>query len=400
MFYLTPPAGFPISIADIYKTVKLRLNSERHTSIFAGQISELTNTKYCFFFNLGRTALYHTLKAMASLSDPSKDEVIIPAYTCFTVAAPIARLGLKIRLVDIDPITMDFNYPKMAEVNFKKVLAIVPSNLFGIIGNWDELWAIGRDQNTFIVDDAAQAMGSSFRGRLAGSLGDAGIFSLDRGKPLSTYLGGVMITSNDKIAESVRKSSEKLPPNGIIDEIMIVAKIISYALMLNPRLYWLPEQMPFLKLGQTTFEENFNIGGLSSLQECSGAVMFPKLGNINSIRHRNAGKICEQLSKDSRYRIPGYRQDDCPIYLRLPVLAGSGLERDKAIAALRKRGIKSSAMYPSTIRQIPGIEKYLASPVSDFSGAQAVIDRLFTLPTHHFVKESDISKIVDCLSGI
>ena len=81
------------------------------------------------------------------------------------------------------------------------------------------------------------------------------------------------------------------------------------------------------------------------------------------------------------------------------VLSRNSRERDKIIAALKQAGIKSSAMYPSTIRRIEGIERYLANPEDDFEGAQTVVDQLFTLPTHHYVKKSDINKIIGCLMG-
>jgi perosamine synthetase len=397
MPYLMPPAGFPISITDIVKMGSSRFKPEKNSDIFIDQIKKLTGTKYCFLFNLGRTALYHTLKALMRLSDSSKTEVVIPAYTCFTVAAPIARLGLKIRLVDIDPLTMDFDYRKLSGLNFKNVLAIVPSNLFGIISDWNELWSIGREHNVFIVDDAAQAMGSQFCNRPAGSLGDAGIFSLDRGKPLSTYLGGIMVTNNEDIAENVKAISENLDSISPVDECLICTKIIIYAILLNPHLYWLPAKMPFINLGQTFFDEHFHISGLSNFQKCAGAVMFPKLENVNIIRSRNAKAIGERLLADNRYHIPGYGQNNPTIYLRLPVLARNRAERDRAILTLAKNGIKASAMYPSTIRHIPGIEKYLAVLDNDFDGAQTVVDQLFTLPTHPYVKHRDIDRIVECL---
>ncbi len=399
MPYLVPPAGFPISTADIFKMLGSRFKPEANSSIFINQIKTLTGAKHCFLFNLGRTALYHALDGMMKLSDSSRDEVIIPAYTCFTVAAPVAKLGLKIRLVDIDPSTMDFDYGQLLKLNFDKVLAIVPSNLFGIVSNWDNLLPIRRDHNVFIIDDSAQAMGSRFGNRPAGSFGDAGIFSLDRGKPLSTYLGGILITNKDELAVIVEKTAKKMRQYSTAHELSALLKIIAYALMLHPRLYWLPNKMPFLNLGQTVFEPNFEIGGLSRLQKCAGAAMFHKLNHFNAIRSQNAKMIGERLSCDDRYKIPGYSENNNTIYVRLPVMARNRNERDKAIFRLSKYGIKASAMYPSTISQIPGIGRYLANQEFDFNGAQTVVDRLFTLPTHPYLTNRDVDKILECLTG-
>jgi perosamine synthetase len=137
---------------------------------------------------------------------------------------------------------------------------------------------------------------------------------------------------------------------------------------------------------------------LSDLQVCAGAVMIPGLSQLNEIRSENGRALCERISGDDRYHVSGYSPGKCPIYLRLPVLAKNMQKRDEIIARLQKAGIKSSIMYPSTIREIKGVEKYLANPDDDYSGAQEVVDRLFTLPTHPYVREDDIDRIVDCLT--
>jgi len=177
-------------------------------------------------------------------------------------------------------------------------------------------------------------------------------------------------------------------------------EIAAYSIFLHPGLYWLPDKMPFLKLGQTVFDEHFVSGNLSQIQKSAGAVLFPGLGKINQVRSRNAEAICRGISGDNRYQVPGYRTDSFPIYLRLPVLVENRQVRDRLVNLLQREGIKSSSMYPSTIRKIEGIEKYLASPEDNFQGAEAVVERLLTLPTHHYVKDSDIESMIGCLMRI
>ncbi len=399
MFYLVPPAGTPITLMNIFNIIKMRIFSDSLTDRFEEIIRSHTNGKHCFLFNSGRTALASILNSLYKLADNRKDEVVIPAYTCFSVAAAIVKRGMKIRLVDIDPLTMDYDYEKLRGLNFKNVLAIVGCNLFGILSDWNILVSIAKVNNVYLIDDAAQALGTLSHAKASGNLGDAGFFSLNRGKNLSTISGGILITNNEQIASNIYRSMKDLKKNKYIFEMKMLLRIMLYALFINPRLYWLPDKMPFLKLGQTVFDENFSISNLSNLQRCAGAVMFPKLNDINAIRSKNAKAICDVVLDDARFHIPGYSPDGCPIYLRLPVLAQNRHERDKIITTLRQAGIKSSVMYPSTIRRIEGIEKYLANPEDDFEGAQTVVDQLFTLPTHHYVKDRDIDKIIDCLMG-
>ena len=168
--------------------------------------------------------------------------------------------------------------------------------------------------------------------------------------------------------------------------------------MLRPRLYWLPAALPFLKLGETVYDENFTITGLSHIQIAAGSVLFHKLKEFNRKREENARLIAESIADDGRYIIPGYTTEHCPAYLRLPVLAENRAERDRVMKLLKKNNISTSTMYPDIIRNISIIESRLASDDRAFPGARQVVERLFTLPTHPYVRKRDIVKIRECLS--
>ncbi len=397
MFHLIPPAGTPISFRDIIQAVNLRLLKGNCSEQFENAVKNYTNAKYCYFFNSGRTALVFILKALSKQTDDTRNEVVIPAYTCFSVPAAIARSGLKIRLVDIDPMTMDYNYDKLSNINFTKVLAIVASNLFGIISDWQRLWSIARDKGIFLIDDAAQSMGSSYEGKPSGVLGDVGFYSLGRGKNMSTYSGGILVTDNDKIALYVENNMKVINKPGLINETCVLLKIILYILLLRPRLYWLPAMIPFLGLGETVFDKDFDLKRLTYLQICAGAVLMDNLMKVNVARAKNAHKLAESLLKMSQYMIPGYDKNKCPFYLRLPLLCSDKTDRDKVEISLKRQGIVASTMYPSTIRQIPGVKKFLASNDDCFPGAQIVVDKLISLPTHPYLTDDDILKITSCL---
>ncbi len=398
MSYLIPPAGAPISFCEILKITSSWLRSDFCTELFEEKIKSHAKAKYCYLFNSGRTAQVFILKALSQIADPSKDEIVIPAYTCYSVAAAIAKSGLKIRLVDIDPLTMDYDYEKLLNLDFTKVLAIVACDLFGILSNWEKLWSMAKEKNVFLIDDAAQSMGTLFKGRPSGSLGDVGFYSLNRGKNLSTYSGGILLTDDDEIAARIQEDMQNLNRPDFSSEIKVLIKMTSYSWFLRPKLYWLLSMIPFLGLGKTVFDETFSLGHLTSFQKCAGAIVWGNLEGFNTVRVKNSRKLAEELLRLGRFEIPGYNEASCPTYLRLPLLTPNKAWRERAIAALRRQGIVASNMYPSTIRQIAGIEKYLACPAGDFPKAQEVVDKLLTLPTHPYLRESDIRKIVCCLT--
>lgn len=388
----------PISFYEILKITSSWVRSDFSAEMFEEKIKSHAGVRYCYFFNSGRTAQVFILKALSELAGSSRDEVVIPAYTCFSVAAAIAKSGLKIRLVDTDPFTMDYDYEKLFGLNFTKVLAVIACNLFGILSNWEKLWSMAQEKNVFLIDDAAQSMGTLFKDRPSGSLGDIGFYSLNRGKSLSTYSGGILVTNNEKIAAQIQEDIKNLDRPNLWNEITVLIKMTLYSWFLKPRFYWLPSMIPFLGLGKTVFDETFSLCQLTDIQKCAGIILWNTLESLNSARTKNARKLAEGVLRSERFKIPGYDEAFCPAYLRLPLLAQDKAGRDRAVTALRRQGVVASTMYPSTIRQIAGIEKYLASTAKDFPGAQEVAETLLTLPTHPYLSDNDVQKIISCLT--
>jgi dTDP-4-amino-4,6-dideoxygalactose transaminase len=190
---------------------------------------------------------------------------------------------------------------------------------------------------------------------------------------------------------------KNLDAPSIWSEIKALIKMTLYGWFLNPNLYWLPSMIPFLGLGKTTFDETFSLGHLTRFQKCAGAILWGNLEGFNTVRVKNSRKLAEELLRSGRFEIPGDDETSCPAYLRLPLLTPNKGWRERAIAALRRQGIVASNMYPSTIRQIAGIEKHLASTADDFPGAQEVVERLLALPSHPYLRENDLRKVVSCL---
>jgi len=399
MFYLISPAGTPISLTDLVKTVFMRGRPARGFDLFTEQVKKHSRTKHCFLVNSGRCAQTLILKALKKTAPEDKDEIVIPAYTCYSVPASIVRAGLKIRPVDIDPATMDYDYEKLRETDFSRVLAVTAANLFGLVSNWTELNSLAGQHGLFLIDDAAQALGASYNDRPAGSFGSAGFYSLDRGKNLSTYAGGVLVSDNDRIAKEITSFYDSLKTPSVVFEISLLVKMFLYGLLLRPRLYWFPSALPFLRLGETVYDDSFKMEKLSRLQIAAGAVLFSRFDKFNAIRRENSRRLAGPLTKDGRYSIPGFATENCPAYLRLPVLAENKSAREKMIQMLGQKGITASTMYPDIVSSIPDIKEHLAIHENDFPGALQVVEKLLTLPTHYYLRKRDIETILNCFKG-
>lgn len=397
MFRMVPPAGMPIKQSDIIRIIFARLRFDEEYARFKSMIKEISGAKYCEFVNSGRTANYIILKAIKGLSESSRNEVIIPAYTCFSVPASIARADLKIRLVDVSAETLDYNYEALSNIDLSRALAVLPCNLFGVVSDWSKLQKIVSGSNVQLIDDSAQTMGLHADPKFSGSPAVAGFYSFGRGKNMTLCSGGAIFTSDHELAMYIKRDIENLPRSGTIAELKILIEFWLYAIMLKPSLYWIPDNLSFLGLGKTIYDEHFSAGKLTKLQLSAGPVIFSKMPWVNSIRRENSNAIARALNRQGQFKVPGWHENSSVPYIRLPVLAPAKHTRDEAVTALRTLGISATTMYPSSIAQIPGIKKHLASHNTYFAGAENIAERLLTLPTHPYLKSGDIDKIVNCL---
>ncbi len=397
MLDLVAPAGSPIPVNFLIKTLFYGLNRKKVGDNLKEKIGKDYDVRRCYLLNSGRTALFLLLKAMKSIANENNREVIIPAYTCFSVPSAIVKAGLKIRLVDIDPETLDYSYSRLESADFRNGLAIIACNLFGITSDVNKLQDIAAKNQLYLIDDAAQSMGARINSKHSGTFGDAGIFSLGRGKNITAYEGGILVSNNDQIAEKIESEIDSLRKSSGLSEFKAFNRLALYSLFLRPGLYWIPAKLPFLQLGETIFDPDYDLSELSGIQQAMSAMMFAELSRLNSKRRENAIRIGRALIGTGKYEIPGFDEDDCPAYIRLPVICTDKKWRDQAISDLKKQGIIATTMYPSGIHEISGIIQHLVSDMDDYPGTRTVTNRLLTIPTHPLLKQSHIEKILSVM---
>src|SRR5438094_1325984 len=119
--------------------------------------------------------------------------VVIPAYTCPLVALAVARAGMRVRLCDTAPDRFDLDPGALHAVCDDDTLCIVPTHLGGAVANLEPVLDVAVRRDAYVIEDAAQALGATWRGRPVGTIGDAGFYSLARGKGLTLFEGGVLV---------------------------------------------------------------------------------------------------------------------------------------------------------------------------------------------------------------
>ena len=133
------------------------------------------------------------------------DEVITVPNSFLATAEAISLVGAKPVFVDIDRETYTMNPALIESAITKRTRAIIPVHIFGQIAEMDTIMEIGRRRSLVVIEDACQAHGAEYKGKRAGSIGDAGCFSFYPGKNLGAYgEAGAVITNNQRIAEQIR----------------------------------------------------------------------------------------------------------------------------------------------------------------------------------------------------
>lgn len=157
-------------------------------------IAQYCHTPFAIGVSSGTDALVIAL--MAENIGPG-DEVITTPYTFFATAGAIARVGATPVFVDIDPETFNIN-PALIEAKITgKTKAIIPVHLYGQMADMDAIMAIAHKHNLCVIEDAAQAIGSEYKGRRAGSIGHYGCFSFFPSKNLGCFGDGGIVTTTD-----------------------------------------------------------------------------------------------------------------------------------------------------------------------------------------------------------
>jgi dTDP-4-amino-4,6-dideoxygalactose transaminase len=151
----------------------------------------------------GTDALFLSLRAVGI--EPGH-EVITSPFTFFSTAGVISRLGAKPVFADIDPRTFNIDPSRLEDAITAKSRAVVPVHLFGQIAEMDEIEAAAAKRSLDIIEDAAQAIGATYKGRKAGNMGRTACFSFFPSKNLGAYGdAGFVATNDDDLAELIRK---------------------------------------------------------------------------------------------------------------------------------------------------------------------------------------------------
>jgi len=186
------------AILDTLRSGKWYRGSGKSVARFEEAYAQLTGAKKCLAVANGTSALYTSLNAMGI--EPG-DEVIVPPYTFVATVNAVLRQYAVPVFVDTDPETFQMDARKLEAAITPRTRAIVPVHLGGNVCDLDAILAIAKRHNVPVLEDACQAHLSEWRGRKAGTYGQAGCFSFQASKNLNSGEGGAILTDDEDLYE-------------------------------------------------------------------------------------------------------------------------------------------------------------------------------------------------------
>jgi len=332
---------------------------------FKGQLCKYLNVKHCILGDSGRGLLFQLLQTLYQKDKFNRNVVLIPGYTCYSVAASVVKAGLKLRVYDLDPKTLQPDLKSLKQGVLNDTLAIVYQHLFGIPASVDEIRKIDNEMNAYLIEDAAQALGGKTNENWLGTTGDFGLYSFGRGKPLPGGSGGALLS----ISGDILKKMKGIKANNGYGKLSITAlsQVVS-----KPQFYGIAESLP-LGLGETKFETDFEPAGMPLMMQKLLTRSLQTLEGLNLHRQR-ISKIYDTVFNNGGI-IP-VRRTDTPVYTRYPLISGQG----RIPKELRRFGVRR--MYPEAIADVKNIRPYIGKHSFPTPGSRHIAKSLITLPTH------------------
>lgn len=179
-----------------------------HINSFEKAFSERYGRE-AIFMSSGRMALYYILESM-NLKEG--DEIIVPAYTYYAVPAVIAARGYSVVFVDIDE-GLGLDVKKLKQAITSKTKAIIATHLFGSL-DIEKICSIGKKHKIPIIEDCAQSLGTTVKGKRVGTFGDYAFFSFSHTKLIKTFCGSMALVRNKRAANKIREAVDALSIRG------------------------------------------------------------------------------------------------------------------------------------------------------------------------------------------
>lgn len=329
----------------------------KYITEFEDRFAHYCGCKYGISTTSGTTALH---LALASLGLGPGDEVIVPAFTMISTVFAIVYTGARPILVDAEPETWNIDPARIEQKITDKTRAILPVHIYGHPCDMDPIMEIATKHNLYLIEDAAEAHGAQYKGRKVGSFGHVNCFSFYANKIVTTGEGGMVITSDEKIAESARS-----------------LKDLAFS-----------KERRFLHTGI-----GFNYR-MTNIQAAIGLAQLERIDELVERRRAHAHLYSSLLDHIEGIKLPPEKEWAQNVYWMYSILIepAFGISRDKLMSRLEEKGIETRTffipMHQQPVFQGMGVFKGEKYPI-----AEELAQKGMYLPSGSGLKAEEIEYI-------
>lgn len=324
----------------------------RDVALFEREFADYCGAGFCVGVNSGTDALFLSLKA---LGIGEGDEVVVPDFTFIATAFAVTSCGARPVFADIDETAYNMDVRALEKAVTRRTKAVIPVHLFGRCAPMDDIRSFCRKRGIAVIEDACQAHGAVYRGKRAGTVGQAGCFSFYPTKNLGGWGdGGAVVTDSRKLFERLRTMRD---------------------------------------CGRRSRYEHVMMGYNSRLDTLQAAVLrakLPFLDEWNKKRVLCAGYYAKLLRGSKAVSLPEIFDDFTHVY---HVFAVRSLRRDALLEHLKVKGITAAVNYPIPLHLQP-VYKPLGYKRGDFPVSESVAKTIISLPIHPFITAAEIRFVV------
>lgn len=344
------------------------------TERFERLIGDRHGAKYAIATTSCTSALH---LATAALGLGPKDEVIVPAFTWITSANAAEYVGAKAVFADVNPNTFNLDPAALEAAITPNTRAIMVVHLFGLAAEMDSILAIARRHGLAVIEDAACAIGTQWRGKPVGSLGDLSCFSFHPRKVITTGEGGMVLTNDDALAAKVRSLRNHGSTGAPSAE-------------LEPHGPW--TMATFDNLG-------FNFR-LSDIQAAVGVAQVAKLEGLLAERQRRAKRYSTLLSPLQQLQTPDAAGDVSGHTYQSYVIRLLGADRPRRNAVMEAMASRKIETRPGThaVHRLGYYARKYNLHSTDFPNAALCEDTTITLPIFPGMTDVDQDEVVETLT--
>ena len=361
-----------------------------------------------FPFFKGRVALHAILRA-AGIGDG--DQVLMPGYTCVVVPNAVNYTGAEPIYLDIDLETGNLDCDLLeaglgTSWDSEKARAIIVQHTYGIPCNMDRIGEFASKHGLLVIEDSCHALGSTWRGRPVGTLGDAAFFSSQWSKPVTTGLGGWAQANNPELQKKLEEILPQYTQPGAAEAWQLELQFRVFSMLNHPRLFWIIQGIyrTMGKLGlaigsSTSGELSCQLPadyqkGMHSLQWRRLKKLLERADETIAVRRRNTQNIETALKKVGLPTVAVPKECEA-VFLRYPLYVENKIE---VLVEAKRRTIQLGDWFLSPIH--PNLDGWQLAGYQPGSCpvAEEASRRVINIPTGAGLSEKEIIRTVEFLA--